>query len=97
MGLRSRGGAVATYFPDGPIADPNDIEECGHDLRQELHTLEAQRLEDEGDGLDNHGVMVREGLVSEDPHQRHHGHSRVELIQGQVAHVDQHLAGAVVR
>ena len=42
------------------------------------------------------GVVVREGLVSEDPHQGHHGHGWVELIQGQVAHVDQHFTGAVV-
>lgn len=80
-----QGGArvevLATYFPDGPVTDTNDVQECGHDLGQELHTLEAQGLEDEGDGLDNHGVVVREGLVSEDAHQGHHGHGWVKLIQ----------------
>lgn len=92
----ARGGGLATYFPDGPVANPNDVQERGHDLGQELHTLEPQGLEDEGDGLDDHGVVVGEGLVSEDPHQGHHGHGRVELVQGQVPHVDQHLTGAVV-
>lgn len=92
----ARVGVSATYFPDGPVTDTDDVQECGHDLGQELHTLEAQRLEDEGDGLDNHGVVVREGLVSEDAHQGHHGHGWVKLIQRQVPHVDQHFAGAVV-
>lgn len=87
---------LSTYFPDGPVTDADDIEECGHDLGQELHTLEPQGLEDEGDGLHHHSVVVREGLISEDPHQGHHGHSGVELVQGQVSHVDQHFTGAVV-
>ena len=92
----ARVGGLPTYFPDGSVTNPNDIQECGHDLGQELHTLEPQGLEDEGDGLDDHGVMVREGLVSEDAHQGHHGHGWVELVQRQVSHVDQHLTGAVV-
>lgn len=102
MGRTTRCGAEqkrageCTYFPDGPVADPDDIKERGHDLGQELYTFEPQGLEDEGDGLNHHGVVVREGLISEDPHQGHHGHSWVELIQGQVSHVDQHLTGAVV-
>lgn len=85
---RRKDGEVSTYFPDGPVTHPDDIQERGHDLGQELHTLESQGLEDKGDGLDDHGVVVGQGLVSEDTHQGHHGHSRVELIQGQVAHVD---------
>ena len=71
---------LGTYFPDGPVTNPNDIQECGHDLGQELHALEPQGLEDEGDGLDDHGVVVREGLVSEDAHQGHHGHGWVKLV-----------------
>lgn len=91
----SREGSC-TYFPDGSITDPDDIKERRHDLGQELHAFEPQGLEDEGDGLNYHGVVVREGLVPEDTHQGHHGHSWVELIQRQVSHVDQHFAGAVV-
>lgn len=87
---------LRTYLPDGPITDSDDIKECGHDLGQELHTLESQGLEDEGDGLNHHGVVVRERLISEDPHQGHHGHSGVKLVQGQISHVDQHFTGAVV-
>lgn len=85
-----------TYFPDGPITHSDDVKEGRHDLGQELYTLEPQGLEDEGDGLNHHGVVVRERLISEDPHQGHHGHSWVELVQGQVSHVDQHFTGAVV-
>lgn len=96
MWCRAEAAGECTYFPDGPVADPDDIKERGHDLGQELYTFEPQGLEDEGDGLNHHGVVVREGLISEDPHQGHHGHSWVELIQGQVSHVDQHLTGAVV-
>lgn len=85
------------YLTNAGIADADDVEERGHDLRQELNALEPQRLENEGDRLDHHGVMVGEGGISQDAHQRHDGHRRVELIQGQVAHVHQHLTGAVVR
>lgn len=86
-----------TYLTNAGIADADDIEERGHDLRQELNALQAQRLENKGDRLDHHGVMVGEGGVSQDAHQRHDCHRGVELIEGQVAHVHQHLTGAVVR
>lgn len=77
----------ATYLSDTGITHPDDIEESGHDLGQELDTLEAQRLKDEGDGLDDHSMVVRERRVSEDAHQSDNCHSGVKLIQGQVAHV----------
>lgn len=86
-----------TYLSDTGIADPDDIEESGHDLGKELDTLEAERLEDEGNGLDHHGVVVGERRVSQDAHQSDDRHRRVKLIQWQVAHVHQHLAGAIVR
>lgn len=76
-----------TYLSDTGVTDPDDIEESGHDLRQELDTLEAQRLKDEGDGLDHHGVVVGERRVPQDAHQRDDCHGGVELVQGQVAHV----------
>lgn len=84
------------YLPDAGVADPDHVEKRRHDLRQELDALEAQGLEDEGDGLHHHGVVVGERRVPEDAHQRDDGHGRVKLIQRQVAHVDEHLAGAVV-
>lgn len=85
-----------THLADGTITNPNDVEKGRHDLRQELHTLEPERLENERDGLDHHCVVVGQGLVPEDPHEGHHGDGRVELIQGEVAHVDQHLTGAII-
>lgn len=51
---------TVTYLSDTGIADPDDIEESGHDLGQELDTLEAQGLKDEGDSLDHHCVVVGE-------------------------------------
>lgn len=84
------------YLPDAGVADPNHVEERGHDLGQELDALETQGLEDEGDGLYDHGVVVGERWVPQDAHQRDDGHGWIKLIQRQVAHVDQHLARAVV-
>lgn len=88
--------ACCLYLPDAGVADPDHVEECGHDLGQELDALEAQGLEDEGDGLHDHGVVVGERWVPQDAHQRDDGHGRIKLVQRQVAHVDQHLARAVV-
>lgn len=85
-----------THLPDGPIANPDDVEESRHHLRQELHTLQAEGFENKGDGLDHHGVVMGQGLVPEDPHEGHHGDCWVELVQGEVSHVNQHLTGAVV-
>lgn len=84
------------YLSDAGVADPDHVEECWHDLGQELDALETQGLEDKGDGLHDHSVVVREWRVPQDAHQRDNGHGRIKLIQRQVAHVDQHLAGAVV-
>lgn len=86
-----------TYLSDTGVTDPDDVEESGHDLGKELDTLEAEGLEDEGDGLHHHSVVVGERRVSQDAHEGDDGHRRVKLVQGQVAHVDQHLTGAVVR
>lgn len=77
----------ATYLSDTGITDPDDVEESGHDLGQELDTLEAQRLKDEGDSLDHHSMVIGERGVSQDSHQCDDCHSRVELIKGKVAHV----------
>lgn len=93
---RSHSSQGRTHLPDGPIANPNDVEESGHDLRQELHALEAKGFENKGDGLDHHGVVMGQGLIPEDPHERHHGDGRIELVQREVSHVNQHLTGAVV-
>lgn len=80
-------GGGAAYLPDTGVADPDHIEECGHDLGQELDALEAQRFKNEGDGLDNHSVVVGERWVSQNAHQGDDGHGGVELIQRQVPHV----------
>lgn len=85
------------YLSYAGVTHTDDVEESGHDLRQELHTLEPQRLEDEGDGLHHHGVVVGERRVPQDAHQRNYGNRWIELIQRKVAHVHQHLAGTVVR
>lgn len=87
---------VATHLSDTGVTDPDDVEESGHDLRQELDTLQAQRLKDEGDGLDYHGVMVGEGWFSEDTHEGDNRHGWVKLIEGKVAHVHQHFTCAIV-
>lgn len=56
------------YLSYAGVTHTDDVEEGGHDLRQELHTLEPQRLEDEGDGLHHHGVVVGERGVPQDAH-----------------------------
>lgn len=91
-----RVGVLVIYFSDGFVIDSNDIQERGYDLGQELYIFEFQGFEDEGDGLDNYGVMVREGLVSEDSYQGYYGYSWVEFVQRQVFYVDQYFIGVVV-
>lgn len=59
---------TVTYLSDTGVTHPDYIEECGHDLGQELDTLETERLKDKGDGLDDHGVVVGQGGVSQDAH-----------------------------
>ena len=94
--MKTKALVSISYLSDAGVTHSDDVEESGHDLGQELNTLEAQRLEDEGDGLDHHGVVVGQRRVPQDTHQSHYGNCRVELIQGEVAHVHQHLTGAVV-
>lgn len=53
----------STYLSDTGITDTDDVEKSGHDLGQELDTLEAQRLKDEGDSLDHHSMVVGEWRV----------------------------------
>lgn len=97
QGMRGGGSSQgSTHLADGTVTNPNDVEERRHDLGQELHALESEGFENKRDGLDYHGVVVGQGLVPEDPHQCYHRDGRVELIQGEVAHVNQHLTGAVI-
>ncbi len=49
---------IAAYLSDAGVTHSDDVEKGGHNLRQELHTFQSERFENEGDGLHNHGVMV---------------------------------------
>lgn len=49
-----------THLSNTGITHSDDIEESGHNLGQELNTLEAQRLENEGYSLHHHSVVVGE-------------------------------------
>lgn len=71
---------TSAYLSDAGIAHPDDVEESGHDLWQELHAFQAERFEDEGDGLHHHGVMIGQRRVTKDTHQRHYGDRWVELV-----------------
>ena len=56
-------------------------------LRQVGHRLDAKALEDEAQSLYSHGVVLRERLVLEDPHQGVDGDVWVEVFQaGSTAH-----------
>lgn len=57
-----------SYLSDTGVAHPDYVQECGHDLGQELDTLEAQRLKDKGHSMDYHRVVVGQGGVSQDAH-----------------------------
>lgn len=91
-----RSGPGHTHLSDGTVTHPDHVEESWHHLGQELHTLQSKRFENKGDGLNYHSVVLGQGLVSENSHQCHHRDSWIELIQREVAHVHQHLTGAVV-
>ena len=55
--------------------------------------LDAQGVEDEGDCLDNFGVVPRQGWIPDDLHQGCDGHGRVEVVQTSAcADIDKHLA-----
>ena len=58
--------------------------------------LDTKALEDESQSLYGHGVVLRERLVLEDPHQRVDGNGRVEVLQaGTTAHRYKKLTGCV--
>jgi len=59
------------------------------------HRLDAERVEDEGDGFDDLGVVPGERRVSDDLHEGGDGHGGVEVVEVSVAaDVDEHFARA---
>ena len=60
------------------------------------YTFDAETLEDEGDGLDHHRVMLRQRQVLDDAQQCCYGNGRVELLKGCRVHVHEHLTRAVL-
>lgn len=65
---------------------------CGNDLLDVRHTLDSQTLEDKGDGLNHHGVMLGERRVPDNPHQGCYGDGGVYFLQGGGSgHISQHL------
>lgn len=64
-------------------------------MRDVRNRLDPERVEDEGDGFDDLGVVPGERRVSDDLHERRDRHRRVEVVQVSVAaDVDEHFARA---
>jgi len=58
--------------------------------------LDTEALEDEAQGLDGHGVVLREALVLQNAHEGVDGNGRVEVLQTRsTAHGHQQLTGSV--
>ena len=65
---------------------------CGNDLLDVWHTLDSQTLEDKSDGLNHHGMVLRERWVPDNPHQGCYGDGGVYFLQcGGSGHIGQHL------
>ena len=65
-------------------------------LRQVRYRLDAKALEDKAKSLNGHGVVLRERLVLEYPHQRVDGNGGIEVFQARPAsHGHQKLTGRV--
>jgi len=64
------------------------------DLCNVRNGLDAESVEDEGDGFDYFRVVTREGRVTDDLHQGRDCNGRIKVVQGPGgSNVDQHLAG----
>ena len=71
------------------------IHHAGNDLRDVGDRLDPERVEDEGDGFDDLGVVTGQRRVSDDLHERRDRHGRVEVVQVSVAaDVDEHFTRA---
>ena len=65
---------------------------CGNDLLDVWHTLDSQTLENKSDGLNHHGMVLRERWVPDNPHQGCYGDGGVYFLQcGGSGHIGQHL------
>ena len=79
------------YLSKRRLRRANHVQVVGHDLRNIRYTLDAQTLEDEGDGLHDHGVLRGERGILDDAHQLRDGDRRKEVLQRVLTHVHQHL------
>ena len=82
----------ATNLSKGGLWRLDDVQVVWHDLRDVRHALDAEALEDERDGLHDHGVLRGERRVLDDAHERRDGDGRVELVERVLTHAHQHLA-----
>ena len=81
------------HLPEAGICCAKDSEVRWDHSLYVGHTFDVERLEDDGDGLDHHVVMLREGRITDYLHQKVDGDGWIELFQGaalahQLTHVD---------
>lgn len=72
------------------------VSNCKFNLWEIGDRLDAKALEDEAKCLDGHGVVLRERLILEYPHEGVDGDGRVEVLQTcPAAHGHKQLTGGV--
>ena len=71
-----------SYLSEVLFRVANDVQICRNDLRDVGDTLDAETLEDEGDGLDDHRVVLRQRRVADVAHEDRDRYRRVEVGQG---------------